>query len=58
MMFFKRLSDAFDEARQGVIDHYVQEGQSLESATSQTMKMNMTRPSMCPMNSHKKALMH
>ena len=34
MMFFKRLSDAFDEARQDVIDHYVKEGQSLESATS------------------------
>ena len=34
MMFFKRLSDAFDEARQDVIDHYVKEGQSLETATS------------------------
>ena len=34
MMFLKRLSDAFDEARQEVIDHYIQEGQSMESATS------------------------
>ena len=34
MMFFKRLSDAFDEARQDVIDHYIQEGQSMESAVS------------------------
>lgn len=34
MLFLKRLSDAFDEAREGVIAHYISEGRSQTEAES------------------------
>lgn len=32
MLFLKRLSDAFDEAREGVIAYYVEKGKTQEQA--------------------------
>lgn len=34
MMFLKRLSDAFDEAREGVVTHYENKGKSAEEAAA------------------------
>ena len=48
MLFLKRLSDAFEEAREGVIAYYsAKANPSQRQKTWQTTRTSTTRPSMC-----------
>lgn len=51
ILFLKRLSDAFEEAREEVIAYYLSKGRSQAEAEEMTSRMtNMTRCRLCPSN--------